>query len=249
MSYNIVRKYSPNKMSRKGWKPDVIVSHITEGAYNGAVSWLRNPVSKASSHFVVSKKGEITQLVDIREAAWINGTSITPSSKVFYGKSKLGLVRSRKTNANYYSIGIEHEGIYIERKGALTNEQLQATIWLHKYIRSEVKKIYGIDIPIDREHITGHCFVAPITKPNCPGQNFQFDEIIKALNGSTTPQQPIQETIQISFNGTIRNVPGKFVNGTNSILIEEKYFSIREVAESMGFIVGWDQANKVVLLK
>jgi len=71
---------------------------------------------------------------------------------------------------------------------------------------------------------------------------------LNALN-TPQPQQPIQETIKVSFNGTIRNVPGKFVNGTNSILIQGKYFSIREVAESMGFVVGWDQANKVVLLK
>ena len=179
--FKIIKKNSPNKMSRKGWKPDIIVSHITEGSYAGAVSWLCNPKSGASAHFVVSKKGEITQLVDIREAAWCNGTSTDPNKNNYYGKSSLKLVRDRKTNANYYTISIEHEGFYNQGKGKLTPEQLEATIWLHKYIIDEVKKIYGIEIPLDREHIVGHYQIDPVRKPNCPGSAFQFDKIIQAL--------------------------------------------------------------------
>lgn len=179
--YKIVQKSTPNKFDRKGWKPDMIVSHITEGSYAGAVSWLMNPISKASSHFVVSQKGEITQLVDLKEAAWINGTSTDSKNNIFYGKSTLDLVRNRKTNANYYTIGIEHEGFYAKANGKLTEEQFKATVWLHKHIRAEVKRIYGIDIPVDREHIIGHYQITPISKPNCPGQSFQWDALIKAL--------------------------------------------------------------------
>lgn len=179
--FKIIKKNSPNKMSRKGWKPDIIVSHITEGSYAGAVSWLCNPKSGASAHFVVSKKGEITQLVDIREAAWANGTSTDPNKNNYYGKSSLKLVRDRKTNANYYTISIEHEGFYKNGYGALTPKQLEASIWLHKHIIEEVKKIYGIEILLDRNHIVGHYQIDPIRKPNCPGRAFQFDEIIQAL--------------------------------------------------------------------
>lgn len=183
MEYKIVQRSSPNKMSRKGWKPDMIVSHITEGAFAGSVNWLCNPKSEVSSHFVVSKKGEITQLVDIKEAAWVNGTSVSPEVKSYYGNSKLKLVRDRKTNANYYTIGIEHEGIYSQGNGKLTPEQFNATVWLHKYIISEVKKIYNIDIPIDREHLVGHFEISPLTRTNCPGKAFQWDELVKELKG------------------------------------------------------------------
>ena len=200
MSYKIDRNYSPNKTSRNGWKPDVIVSHITEGNYAGAVSWLCNPQSKASSHFVVSKKGQITQLVDIKDAAWINGTSTDVSKSNHFSKSSLKLVRDRKTNANYYSIGIEHEGFFKDAKGALTPEQLKATIWLHKYIREEVKRIYGTDIPLDREHIVGHYQIDPIRKPNCPGSAFQFNEIIKELKGVDIVNKPIAPTPPINNN-------------------------------------------------
>lgn len=183
--YKIIQKTTPNKMSRFGWKPDIIVSHITEGSYAGAVSWLMNPKSVASAHFVISKTGIITQLVDIKEAAWINGTRLKKddTGPGWYGDSTLRLVRDRKTNANFYSVGIEHEGIYSQNKGKLTDEQFKATAWLHKYIIAEIKKIYGTEIIIDREHIVGHYQVDPIRKPNCPGQNFQWDELITNLKG------------------------------------------------------------------
>lgn len=179
--YEIVKKSTPNKMTRNGWKPDIIVSHITEGSYVGAISWLQNPASEASAHFVVSKMGEITQLVDIREAAWINGTKTNFNAANFYGNSKLQLVRDRKTNANFYSVGIEHEGIYSHSRGKLTEAQFAATVWLHKHIIKEIKKIYGTDIIIDREHIVGHYQIDPIRKPYCPGEAFQWNELINKL--------------------------------------------------------------------
>lgn len=184
--YKIIQKSTPNKMSRFGWIPDIIVSHITEGSYNGAISWLQNPASEASAHFVISKTGIITQLVDIRESAWINGTRLKKEDKGpgWYGDSLLQLIRDRKTNANFYSVGIEHEGLWSQGKGRLTEEQFEATVWLHKYIIGEIKKIYDIDIIIDREHIVGHYQIDPIRKPNCPGQNFQWAELIKELKGA-----------------------------------------------------------------
>lgn len=179
--FKIIKKLSPNKMSRKGWKPDMIVSHITEGGFEGSVNWLCNPKSQASAHFVVAKDGRITQLVELTDSAWINGTSTDISKNNHYSKSTLKTVRDRKTNANFYTIGIEHEGFSAEGKGRLEPIQLEATIWLHKYIILEVKRIYGVDIPLDREHIVGHYQIDPIRKPFCPGQNFQFDEILKEL--------------------------------------------------------------------
>jgi N-acetyl-anhydromuramyl-L-alanine amidase AmpD len=198
---NIIQKSSPNKMSRNGWKPDIIVCHITEGSYAGAVSWLCNTASKASAHFVVSKNGEVTQLVPLNMAAWANGTSTDASSSVYYGKAKSSIVRSRKTNANYYTVSIEHEGVYSQTHGALTDKQLSATIELIKYIRSEVKRIYGIDIPIDRQHIIGHYEIAPVTKPHCPGEKFPFNEIIQALTEKQKETEVIDMDTIVTYYG------------------------------------------------
>lgn len=62
---------SPNVSSRHGTRADLLVLHETGGAYSGAVSWLRNPVSQASAHLVLREDGErAAQLVKLAEKAW-----------------------------------------------------------------------------------------------------------------------------------------------------------------------------------
>ena len=225
MDYKINKRNSPNKSSRQNWKPDMIVSHITEGNYGGAIEWLCNPASQASAHFVVSRKGEITQLVDIREMAWVNGTSINPNKSNFFGNSSLQLVRDRRTNANLYTIGIEHEGFSNNGQGKLTDEQFKATVWLHKYILAEVKRIYGIDIKIDRNHIVGHYQIDPRRKPNCPGRNFQWDMLINELKQSQVKEKVVEamskyfKDVPASHWGSEsldRNFERKIINGSSN---------------------------------
>lgn len=179
---NIIQKVSPNmEVGRDGWKPDIVVCHITEGSFAGAVSWLCNPTAQVSSHFVVAQDGRITQLVSLENTAWANGTSDKASDNAYYGNSLLSAVVARHTNANKYTISIEHEGVYATTRGVLTVKQLAATIDLIAWIRTKVKRIYGVVIPLDRAHIVGHTQISPINKPNCPGAGFQFDTILKAL--------------------------------------------------------------------
>ena len=177
----IEQKASSNYFSRSGWTPDMIVCHIAEGTYDGTVGWLCNPASQTSSHFVVGKDGRIAQLVPLDQAAWCNGTSTAANDKRYFGKSTLETVRERKTNANYYTISIEHEGYWKDGRGKLTAAQQEATVELIRYIRTEVKRLYGSEIPADRKHIVGHYEINPITKPCCPGENFPFVEIIEEL--------------------------------------------------------------------
>ena len=78
---------SPNYSSRGGLAIREAVIHTTEGNYAGAISWLRNPASQASAHYVVrSSDGQITQLVRESDKAW------------------------HARSHNPYSLGIEHEG-------------------------------------------------------------------------------------------------------------------------------------------
>ena len=179
----IEQKASPNCFSRNGWKPDMIVCHIAEGTYDGTIRWLCNPASQTSSHFVVGKDGRIAQLVPLDQAAWCNGTSMAANDKRYFGKSTLETVRERKTNANYYTISIEHEGYWKDGHGKLTAAQQEASVGLIRYIRTEIKRLYGMEVPADREHIVGHYEINPITKPCCPGECFPFGEILEALGG------------------------------------------------------------------
>lgn len=234
---NINYKSSPNfTKGRSNWKPDIIVCHITDGNYNGAVSWLCNTQSQVSAHFVVSRKGEITQLVNLKDTAWANGTSLSSSDKRFYGNSNLLAVRERKTNANSYTISIETEGFSGSTKGSLTEAQNNAIIELIKYIRNEIKSIYGIDIPVDRQHIVGHCDITPITKPSCPGVEFPFDNIIKQLKGDTE----MVEKSKFKINGKIYEMDRILKDDIN-------YLKVADLREA-GFEINYDKANNLPVI-
>jgi hypothetical protein len=52
----------------------LVVIHTAEGGYEGTVSWLCNPSSSASAHYVVNEDGsKITQLVRLKDRAWTQG--------------------------------------------------------------------------------------------------------------------------------------------------------------------------------
>ena len=200
---------SPNYMSRYGWKPDMIALHVCEGTFNGSVSWLCNPASKTSSHFVTGKNGELEQLVDLDMASWCNGTSVREGAIYDYRRSTNRLVRERKTNANYYTISIENEGYsYKDGCGELPEPQYQTVLKLCKEL------IAKYNIPIDREHIVGHYEIAPKEKPYCPGLKFQWDRLMNDLQGTnTTPSKPqevtgIVEDIQRWYNATYSHLFG-----------------------------------------
>lgn len=62
---------SPNKSPRKNnQKPTWIVLHAMAGTYKGSIQWFKNPTSKVSAHYLVSKEGEITCMVKPDLAAW-----------------------------------------------------------------------------------------------------------------------------------------------------------------------------------
>ncbi|MBX3460229.1 MAG: N-acetylmuramoyl-L-alanine amidase [Planctomycetes bacterium] len=62
---------SPNYTAGRTVAIDSIVIHTTEGSYNGAVSWLKNPSSGASAHYVIREDGgQIKQLVADNNRAW-----------------------------------------------------------------------------------------------------------------------------------------------------------------------------------
>ena len=193
-SMNIIQRPSPNHTrGRQGHVPDLIVCHITDGAFPGSIDWVINPTSQVSYHFMISRVGEITQCVDIENMAWANGTNNNTNQN-----ARLAVVHERNVNANLYSISIGFEGRHSETRGALTTEQQASAVWLMQHIRKEIQRIWrtSASIPLTREHIVGHIDITPITRPNCPGERFPFDEIINTLirSDTSTPNQPPQQT-------------------------------------------------------
>jgi hypothetical protein len=106
---------------------DKIVVHVTEGNFWGSVRWLQNPRAHASSHYVVSRRGKIVQLVHLSDIAWHAG----------------------HWGTNEQSVGIEHEGFTYGPAG-FTNAQYHASARLSAWIARRSL------MPITRRHFIGH---------------------------------------------------------------------------------------------
>ena len=233
----IQQRPSPNRnQGRSGWVPDLIVCHTTEGAFDGAVSWITNPASSVSYHFVVVKDGRIVQSVPITDTAWANGTTNSNDARD-NRHSRLQAVRERRTNANAYTISIGFEGRSGTTNGNLTPEQLNATVDLIQHIKTEVQRIYGTEIPNNRESIVGHNDIAPRWKPNCPGQDFPFNEVIERLRGMEKMQ-----------GNTKFNIFGENVSLKNHLIDGASFVETRRFAEALGLQVDWDSESGTVII-
>ena len=145
--------YSPNfnKKKRPINSIKIIVIHYT-GMQSERESLIRlcNTKSKVSSHFLISKNGEICRMVQDFKVAWHAGKS-------YWGKYK---------NLNKNSIGIElvnkgHQFGYTNFK----KKQLSSLIKLCKKLIKEYK--------IKKRNIIGHSDVAPLRKID-PGEKFPW---------------------------------------------------------------------------
>jgi len=207
---NITRQLSPNRnIGRQGWQPDMIVCHITEGAFNGTVSWITNPASQVSYHFVVARDGRIVQAVDICNTAWANGTTRNNDNRD-NRHSPLQTVRDRGVNANLYTVSIGFEGRFAEKQGGLSIAQLEAGIWLIQHIREEINRLYSVRavaFQFDRKHIVGHHEITPRTRPHCPGPQFPFDAIVQILQEKPTePLEPEEPCIPPANSEQLPNI-------------------------------------------
>jgi N-acetyl-anhydromuramyl-L-alanine amidase AmpD len=99
MTVNINWKPSPNYTAGRGGRKIIaIVNHQTGGQGPGALSWLSNPASKVSAHYLIFRDGTVYQLVRLQDTAWQAGAVDQPSWMLYDG-----------TNPNRYTLGIEHE--------------------------------------------------------------------------------------------------------------------------------------------
>lgn len=145
---------------RAGHKPRAIVIHIMAGTYIGTDAWFHNPAAKASTHYGVSKKGEIAQWVSEYDTAWHCGTIIRPTWKAI----------NPHVNPNFETIGIEHEGKPTDvwtQEMKIASSQLIASIAKHW------------NIPLTRDNVIGHYQLSAGRRDNCPAVDKSIiDELI-----------------------------------------------------------------------
>lgn len=91
--------YSPNRSARPVGVPiDTVVLHATVGSFASAISWCMNRESKVSYHYIISKSGEVRQLVPLGQQAWHAGVC----------RMKIGTQIVKNVNARSIGIALEN---------------------------------------------------------------------------------------------------------------------------------------------
>lgn len=141
---------SPNfYIGRKGPITHIVI-HAMQGFYTSTISMFQKPVSKVSAHYLISKAGDITQMVKTNDRAWHVG------------------------NANGFTIGIEHEdGSIIDKKflncindpNWITTSELSASVdlcaALCKKFNIPVENIIGHNSELMRKYMNNHADPGP----------------------------------------------------------------------------------------
>lgn len=187
---NITKKICKNWGERKGYKPEIIVIHISAGSMTSMTSWFNTPNSSASSHYGVGKDGSILQYVEEDKAAWTCGRVNNPSFKLY----KPGV------NPNVYTINIENEGQDLSKA-----PEIQLHVLAH--LVKEIATRYNI--PLDRDHVIGHYEIDIVNRPYCPSVDHSIMEklmdVVYNIDSSTT------EFINSPITTMVTNTTGEYL--------------------------------------
>ena len=154
----LIHKYKSSNFNKrvKNSSPKLIILHYTAMfSFSEALIHLSNPKNKVSSHFLVSKKGNIFNLVDVKFRAWHAGMS--------YWK------KIKDINSNSIGIEIDNSG-HLHKFENYKKEQIKSLMKLLKYLIKKFK-IHPINI-------IGHSDIAPYRKID-PGEKFPWRILYK----------------------------------------------------------------------
>ena len=150
--------YSPNFNQKKRSKKKIkfIIIHYTGmKSEKAAIDRLTNIQSEVSSHYFISKNGNITLLIPELYIAW------------HAGKSKWK--RQNLLNKNSIGIEITNPGHRFGYKN-FTYKQINSTIILIRYLVNKYR--------ISKKNILGHSDIAPDRKKD-PGEKFPWEYLAK----------------------------------------------------------------------
>jgi hypothetical protein len=173
----IEKKILGGHEGRAGHKPIIIVNHVTVGGEGSVINTFSNLANKVSSTFLNCRDGSVVQFCEFTSRPKTNGIIRSPRSPI--------VIQMGNLNPNYYSVTIENEDAYNDDTpgvdGQLTDVQFYNLCWLHKYIQTEVKRIYGNTIPLNSSHVLGHRDIDSVGKSLCPGNNFPMNRLLAEL--------------------------------------------------------------------
>ena len=138
----------------------MVIIHTCESNYASCWSWLVNPVSQVSAHYVVNEDGsEISELVREQSRAWHIAASYDCTLNRRHDCWLNGV------QSNHFTVGIEHAGF--ASQASFPAAQLAASATLV----CDVTRDRGI--PRDWQHIVGHGQLQPADRHD-PGANWPW---------------------------------------------------------------------------
>ncbi|MEI8165316.1 MAG: N-acetylmuramoyl-L-alanine amidase [Chloroflexales bacterium] len=155
---------SPNHEPRPaGWTPTLLVIHYTATwTANSPRSWLCNPSSQVSAHYLIDRDGTVDALVDPADAAWHAGASHWLEHRSVRGSLNATSLSYELVNPN-------------NGKTLATAPQIDA---LARLLARDALT-YGI--PLDRQHVVGHYEIAPGRKTDPDTLN--LDRLVTLARG------------------------------------------------------------------
>ena len=204
---------SPNfdeRVAGDAGTPHMIIIHTCEGNYAGCWSWLVNPASNVSAHYVVNEDGsEISQLVEEPKRAWHIAAAYDCRLNANHDCWRNG------QQSNHFTIGIEHAGF-----------SSQAT-WSASQVDASARLVCDITrdrgIPRDQLHIVGHGQLQPYNRTD-PGPNWPWADYLRRIeqhcgsaliiDSNNGANDPSHARIEISASWTESSAtPGHYGSG------------------------------------
>ncbi|HEV2150328.1 MAG TPA: N-acetylmuramoyl-L-alanine amidase, partial [Longimicrobiaceae bacterium] len=147
----------------------MVIIHTCEGSYAGCWSWLANPQSGVSAHYVVREDGgEITQLVPESRRAWHIGARYDCSLNGGHDCALLNGVQS-----NDFTVGVEHAGYASQTSWPAAQIEASARLVC------DVTRRHGI--PRDRFHVVAHGQLQPHNRTD-PGANWPWTDYLNRID-------------------------------------------------------------------
>src|SRR5216117_4358697 len=138
----------------------MVIIHTCESDYASCWSWLVNPASQASAHYVVDEEGgEISQLVREPDRAWHIAALYDCALNRRHDCGLTGV------QSNDFTVGIEHAGFASQAGFPASQIEASATLVC------DVTRDRGI--PRDWQHIVGHGQLQPANRTD-PGPNWPW---------------------------------------------------------------------------
>jgi N-acetyl-anhydromuramyl-L-alanine amidase AmpD len=142
------------------FKPEAIVIHIAGGSLQSVDAQFNDPNSHVSAHYCVGKTGAVHQYVHETDSAFHAGIVVNPTWPLL----KPGV------NPNFYTIGIEHEGLPDD---VWPDAQIDTSAALV----GEIAQRWGI--PLDDQHVIRHHQIR--ASKTCPGTFITIAKILERV--------------------------------------------------------------------